>query len=159
MSVTQTGDKELIRYFNTLPKKLIKKDLRVATRNAAKRIALPEARRGVPDGPDATGKAERSLTVRVAKGNKGGRLPRHIVGHSVTTRESLFTGEDFYVGFLEFGTAERQTKSGANRGSVQEYKFLRDSINNNTIRISQSVRKDLIAGLNETARQSGMPRI
>lgn len=154
--IQQTGNTQLLKYLETLPKKLVKRDLRLATRDTAKEILLVEAKRLAPQGE--TRRVVKSLTVRVAKGNAEKRLPRHIVGHSVTTRDKLFTGDTFYAGFLEFGTKERRTKVGESRGSGPEIKFLRNALYNNIGRITRSVREKLIRYLNETARQAGMPQ-
>ena len=52
------------------------------------------------------------------------------MGHGVYVGEGLFKGDQFYAGFLEFGTKPRQTKSGANRGRIDEQKwaFLRPAL-------------------------------
>lgn len=100
-SVTLTGDKELDARFKQLEPKIAKRGVSVATRAAAKDV-LEEAKRLVPVD---SGDLEASLTVRVARrAARGRRLGRGVRGHTVTTREGLFQGEQFYGGFVEFGT-------------------------------------------------------
>ena len=90
---------ELDRMLEQLPKKLRNKGARKATREAAK-IVLEDARRLVPVD---TGQLESSLKVRARKRS---RRNKGTVGHSVTTSEGLFKGEEFYGGFIELGTSK-----------------------------------------------------
>ena len=155
-AITSNGGNQLLRYLEKLEPKLVKKDLRKATRAAAKAI-LPDVKRLVPRGE--TKRLLKSLKVRAAKGNKGQRLPRHIVGHSVVSSANLFVGDTFYAGVLEFGTKPRRSKkTGAYRGRVPETSFLRKALHKNRKEIKTIVKRELIKGLNETARQAGMPR-
>lgn len=48
---------------------------------------------------------------------------RHVVGTSVNVGKGLFTGDEFYGGFMEFGTAERKHKSGKSTGRVPKGRF------------------------------------
>ena len=70
--------------------------------------------------PHATGALEQSLTVKAAKRS---RRNKHRVVVSVTTREGMYAGNEYYAGFLEFGTVNRQTKSGKSTGQIAEHKF------------------------------------
>lgn len=123
-----TGDKELNSKLAGLPLKLQKKLARQATRKSAKNIVLPAAK---ANAPVDTGLLEESLTVRALKGGRGR------VGAIVTTREGMFQGDQFYGGMMEFGTKERQHKSGKSVGRIQPngFAFLRPALYDNADRV------------------------
>lgn len=126
MKVSLTGFDKLDRTLEAMPKKLRDK----AVRQAAKDVAKLTLRTAKQLAPHDTGALENSLKVRAAK--KGDlakalrtsyRSLRDIVGSTVQTADGMFAGDQFYGGFLEFGTQERQNKSGASRGRIEPGKF------------------------------------
>lgn len=129
-----TGDKALMRSFKGLTPALQRKALRPATREVAKAAKAHAAAHA----PEDTGAMVASLKVRTAatrRTGKGGRRVtirkfKDMVGHGVYVGEGLFRGDQFYAGFIEFGTKPRQTKSGANRGRIdeQDTAFLRPAL-------------------------------
>jgi HK97 gp10 family phage protein len=123
-----TGDKALDRLLKGLPLKVQKKLSRQATRKAAKEIVLPDAKARVPVD---TGDLDESLTVKAVKRS------RTKFGHEVRTKDGFYSGDQFYGGFVEFGTKERQHKSGKSVGSVKPHSFgfLRPAVYENESRI------------------------
>lgn len=123
-AIEVTGIKELDEKFLAMPNTLQKKALRPACRIVAK-ITLQDARTRAPV---KTGDLRKSLTVRATKINRSNA--KYIVGASVTTRDGLFRGDQFYGGFLEMGTDQRKTKRGDNRGRVEKerWNFLRPAL-------------------------------
>lgn len=142
--VIVTGDKALDRLLAGLDGKLQKKLSRQATRKSAKDIVLPDAKARVPE--DSSDLAD-SLVVRSIKRSRGK------IGHMVTTKDGLYEGDQFYGGFLEFGTKERQHKSGKQVGAIQPHKFafLRPAIYDNEARISAEYVSDVRELINEAA--------
>jgi len=124
VSIIQTGDKELDALLATMTPQMQKKAIRTATRDGAK-FVLRVAKRLVPVDE---GDLERSLTVRTAKGNRGKRLDKFTLGHAVSTREGMFQGGQFYGGFIEYGTKQRQTVESENRGRIEEDSFMRQAL-------------------------------
>lgn len=119
-----TGFKELDKKFAAMPESMQKKALRPACRAVAK-LVLQLTLAVVPR---LTGALAKSLKVRAAKRSKA-KSRQNQVAVQVRTIDGLFRGDQFYGGILEFGTKEpRRTKTGANRGEIKEYRFLRDSL-------------------------------
>ena len=97
LGVAITGDKHVDAALRDFPKVARRKAIRQTTRDVVKLIVLPSAR---DFATEETGRLSRSLRVRVAKGARGRRLPRHIIGHSV-----VWTDDRAYYGsFQELGT-------------------------------------------------------
>ena len=113
-----TGEVEIDTYFAELPDKLEKKALRKATREVAKLTRTL----AVEYAPERTGELVRSIKVR-SKERSRAKGMRHVVGTSVTVGKGLFVGDQFYGGFMEFGTAERKHKSGKSTGRVPAGRF------------------------------------
>jgi HK97 gp10 family phage protein len=116
--VYATGIEEIDAALADMPRGLQAKGARKGTRAAAK-VALETA---IALAPVKTGALEQSLRVRAMKrSRRDGK--RFDVGHTVLTGESLFQGEQFYGGFLEFGTGPRWSKGGKYRGLIAEHVF------------------------------------
>lgn len=126
--VVITGDKELDRKLAKLEPKLQKKLSRQATRKAAKDIVLPAAQAAVPAN---TGELEDSLKVRAVTRS------RNRIGHMVVAGDGFFVGDQFYGGFIEFGTKTRATRAGHSRGRVMpgQHAFLRPAVYDNEVRV------------------------
>lgn len=142
--VIVTGDEELDKLLAGLTPKLQKKLSRQATRKAAKDIVLPEAKARVPVD---SGDLEDSLRVQAIKRS------RSKIGHMVTTKDGFYKGDQFYGGFQEFGTKERQHKSGKSTGSIQPHSqaFLRPAVYDNEDRIKELYVSDLRELINEAS--------
>lgn len=133
-----TGIAELDKKLAGMEKKLQDKYLRKATRVAAKAV-LVHARRLVPEDSGALAASLKVRSAAMTTTTKGGKKKRStkyrgLVGHGVIAGDGLFKGDQFYAGFLEFGTKQRKTKAalwkdprntggGANRGRLDEQKF------------------------------------
>lgn len=126
--VVITGVKKLDRALAKLEPKLQKKLTRKATRKAAKEIVLPIALSLVPE---KTGALKRSLSVRAVTRRRGR------IGHMVANRNGMFTGDQFYGGFAEFGTKTRRTRKGHERGAMPEFGYLRRPLYDNATRIEK----------------------
>lgn len=104
-----------------------KKILRKTLREAAKFILLPTTKSMAPTDE---GTLKKSLKVRAIKNGRF-RRKRKAVGVGVmNVDKSLFTGSQFYLGFLEYGTKPRKTKAGENRGKIDkdEHDFMARSL-------------------------------
>lgn len=121
-----TGVKELDRKLERMSDSLQKKAMRVATRKAANAVR-DDAKTLAPH---LSGALENSIKTRALPRSttRKGRQTR--VGHMVQVSEGFFKGEEFYAGFIEFGTSPRETSSGANRGLIPDltFSFLRPAL-------------------------------
>lgn len=109
---------ELNKRLASLEPKLQKTVLRKATREVAK-FTLQQAK---DLAPEETGQLVASLKVRAGRRSRA-KGKQNQVGTDVNTAEGVFKGDEFYAGFLEFGTVPRYTKSGAYRGQIEKGKF------------------------------------
>jgi len=118
VQLTFDGDKELAKMFDQLPVTLQKKAMRKAAREAAK-VVHQDALELVPK---RTGALRASLKVRAAKfrSRKEGRTK---VGSAVITSDGFFKGDQYYGGFLEFGTKPRYTQTGKYTGRIDEERW------------------------------------
>jgi len=141
---TITGDREIDSLLAELPKTLANGVLRKASRDVCKSIVLPDVRRRAPV---KTGKLAKSFSVRVAKGRRGKRLPRGVIGHQVVADSRKHYGA-FTALFLELGTKSRATRrrsttlalesdssssatsirAAMNRGKIKARRFMRDAL-------------------------------
>ena len=129
--VIVTGIEELDKALKEFPANVQKAMAKKGTKKAAKDIVLPDAISRVPVD---TGDLEDSLTVRAIKRTRGK------IGHMVTTKEGFFKGDQFYAGFIEFGTKERTHKSsGKSVGAIQPHyhAFLRPALYENRDKINE----------------------
>ncbi len=118
-----TGGKELDRALGKLPDKVSTKIERKAVRFAMKPV-LETARARAPVD---TGAGQRSLRITSRQ-----RKKRGVVYAQVDTgKGNLSVGDTFYLGFYEYGTKERQTKSGRRLGKIDETRWLRNSLDDN----------------------------
>jgi HK97 gp10 family phage protein len=115
-AVTFTGIKEIDDKLKAMNSSMQKKPLRKATRAVGK-LVLEQMRAEVPENE---GFLRSQLKL---KAKKRSRKYPETVGITVGFPDDLFMGDTFYAGFLEFGTAQRRTKSGANRGKIPEGRF------------------------------------
>lgn len=122
-----TGIAEVDKRLRELPLSLQKKGARKATRRVAKAVQ-EEALRLVPV---KSGALKKSLIVRAAKRSRK-KENMHDVAAMVITRDGMFKGNQYYAGFLEYGTKKRwsvrQTKRsdgpvGQFRGAIPAEKF------------------------------------
>jgi len=96
-----------------------KKILRKTLREAAKFIVLPTAKSMAPKD---SGTLKKSLKVRSVKNGRARRRRKAVGVGVMNVNKSLFTGSQFYLGFLEYGTKPRKTKAGENRGKIERDK-------------------------------------
>jgi HK97 gp10 family phage protein len=123
-----TGIEEVDAAFKDIPLSLQKKGCRKGTRAAAKAVLLA-AYKYVPV---KTGALRKSLKVRAQKRFRDKRR-KDWVGALVQTVDGMFKGDQFYGGFLEFGTKERITKAGHPTGRIDrdEWNYLRQALYEN----------------------------
>lgn len=143
-----TGDKELDRLLKGLPLAAQKKLSRKATRKAAKEIVLPDAKARVPVD---TGELEESLVVKAIKRS------RNRIGHMVATKDGFYAGDQFYGAFIEFGTKERQHKSGKPVGRIdpaKNFAYLRPAAYDNEVPIRQLYVSAMTELIRESAAKS-----
>lgn len=125
ISISVTGITEIDAKLAAMPTILRNKAMRKGCREVAK-ITLKDARARAPK---ASGNLAKSLVVKATKISRKNR--KFIVGVSVTTKQGLFQGDQFYGGFLELGTAARKQKTtGRATGSIdkQRWAFLRPAL-------------------------------
>jgi hypothetical protein len=126
-----------------------------AIRDAVKTIIEPEIRARVPV---AKGAYWRPTSTRVAGREDGTfgdgsstlvepgfllsqikvralRRSRNSFGYWCGFPDKLFTGDTYYAGYLEYGTKQRTTKHGANRGQITPDSFLRVPLYSNASRV------------------------
>lgn len=117
--------KELDKLLSALPVDLQAKIWRSANRKAAK-IALDKMKANIP-GPYS----DEVKNIRIAsdKYNKSGVL----VG---------IHPDGFKLRWVEYGTAQRETKGGANRGKIQPQPFIKKSIDESESQILDFVKKE-----------------
>lgn len=144
--VIVTGDVALDRALRELEPALAKKLSRKTTRRIAKDIVLPAAR---DRAPVDSGDLEESLTVRAIKRS------RYRFGHMVTCGEGVFKGDQFYSGFLEFGTKPRFQKANSKYvGFVKphEFAFLRPAVYDNAAQANAAYIADMREFVTEAAK-------
>lgn len=123
VDIAITGVAELDAKFRAMPNTLQKKALRPATRAVAK-LTLQDAKARAPQ---KTGQLAKSLKVVATKASR--RKDKYTVSHSVQTSDGMFQGDQYYGGFMEFGTKERYTKAGAYRGYIKRtFWYLRPAL-------------------------------
>jgi HK97 gp10 family phage protein len=118
VQITWVGIIQIERKLAKLGDGMRKKALRPATRQVAhftRNLAMDYA-------PHDTGQLERAIKVRAAKRSRA-EAKKHQVATNTNTAEDLFQGDEFYAGFMEFGTEDRVTAKGANRGKIEEGRF------------------------------------
>lgn len=142
--MTITGLEELDAAMRELPKKIARQGIRKPLRAGAK-VVLAEAKRNAPRG--VTGNLRRSLKVRAGKRKKG------IISMRVTTSEGWFKGDEFYAGFVEFGTKERRHRSGRSVGAVTARKFVRKAYLATKDRVSTQLKSDIFRNINTAIRE------
>lgn len=136
-----SGDKELMKKFDTLPTSLQKKGLRKVLRANAK-IVLNSARQNLRAQQEGgTGALSKGLKVRAV------RRSRTKFGAGVNLRAD-HSGDEFYGLFLEFGLTKttpprRHRKSGKSTGDLPEQPFLRPALYDNKSVIRRNTRRAL----------------
>jgi HK97 gp10 family phage protein len=118
VQISWFGVIQIERKLSGLGEGMRKKALRPATRQVAhftRNVAMDLA-------PHDTGQLEQAIKVRAAKRSRAA-AKKHQVATNAITNENMFTGDEFYGGFMEFGTEGRVTSSGANRGKIEENRF------------------------------------
>lgn len=118
-----TGDRELDRLLASVEAKKVKPALRKGAREGAKETAA-QAKANVPTD---SGALKRSIKVRALKRS---RKTKHLVGARVVTGEGLFKGDNYYGGFVEFGTSKMKAKP-----------YLRPAANQSKQRVFQAFKR------------------
>ena len=121
--VIVTGEFELDKKLSTMEAKAQKKVARKALRTAAKSIIVPDARAMVPED---TSDLRRSIKAKAM------RRSRTRVGINVLAGDGFYKGNQYYSGFVEFGTKFQEADP-----------FLRPAGYANADRIRNLIIKDL----------------
>lgn len=121
VSMSVTGFRQADRKLAGLGKGLQNKALRKGCREVAKLVR----KQVVAAVPRLTGALAKSIVVRARKRS---RKHKNDVAVVVRTKEGFFQGNQFYAGFLEFGTEPRRTKSGKYLGAIKPGRYFRDSL-------------------------------
>lgn len=99
------------------------------------------------------GRIEMRVTVRAkarAYKSSSRTIQKGLVG-----LEYQHYGPLFYARFLEFGTAMRQTRSGANRGKIEHMPFLRPAWDELKGSLPELIRSDLADAIDKTMKRLG----
>lgn len=114
--VTITGIIELDKKLSEMKDSLVNQGARKATREVGKMVR-DQAKALAPED---TGELVASITVRAAKLKRR----KGSVGVSVGNKLGhAFKGDAFYGGMMEFGTDEREHRSGKSTGRIEQGKF------------------------------------
>ena len=106
------GLKDVERALKVLPRNLQGNILRTANR----RLIAPVRKDVKSQIPKRTGRASKELKIKTSRRDK-------------TAVQLGFTSDAYYMRFLEKGTRVRQTRDGANRGSVTARPFIERTYN------------------------------
>jgi len=119
-----TGFTALLKSLEEFPRRYTNKVIKPAIKSGMANVVLPDAKHMTPV---KTGQLYRSLKVRVAKGDKGGRLPRGVVGFQVGAAQT--SKIDAFYNIWVFAGAEN--RDGTKREGT---KTLRKALYNNADR-------------------------
>ena len=149
--IVVTGTREIDKALAKFEVNVQKKITRKATRAGAK-LVLEAAKILVPSG---YGDLERSLKVKAVQKRKGKGRGR--IGHSVRTGEVFFQGEQFYGGFIEFGTKERWHDSFKSTGKIEPgvHDYLRPALYQNKGPIKKLFESAMREAINEARSKRG----
>jgi len=144
-----TGDKQLDRKLAQFEPKLQRKGVAKASRAGAKLVAA----RATARAPVDSGDLERSIRVRALRRSRV-RSGHGVDSGSKTKHEDVDSGLPFYAQFIEFGTTNRQHKSGKSVGRVaaEDHAFLRISLYESESQVKALFISTLRAWLREFAR-------
>lgn len=161
-----TGVAELDATLSGMETKLRNQAVRKATRAAAK-LVLAKAQELVPEDSGDLAESLKVVSAATHYVTRGGQRKRSkkyrgLIGHGVRAGEGLFKGDQFYAGFVEFGTGERATKSrsgrvqGANRGRIEpdKFAFLRPALYATEAETRTRFRVEVMAWLREQSRRA-----
>ena len=147
-----TGFRKIDKILTRYEKSLQRKWLRKATRESVKHVRA-EAEL---DAPVDSGDLSESLKVRAIK------RTRTKIGHQVQTSEdnTVFSGDQYYGQFVEFGTKLRNRKSRTGSGAsgfikAGAFSFLRSALYNNAGRVRQIFVASILASIREARSKAG----
>lgn len=130
------GLEELLKALDQFPKNLQKKALRPALREGAK-VIHKQAKRFVPVDE---GDLKRSLKVRAAKRNRKGIVAVNV---QTSSEANVFSGEQFYGAFVEFGTSKTPAQP-----------FLRPALDTSATEAKEAVADKLAQQIPKIAKDS-----
>ena len=143
-SIEINGFNALLIAFDEFPQKLTNKVMKTSVRDAMKEIVLTDARRNTPVD---SGQLRKSLKVRIAKGRGGKRLPRGVIGSSVTPAKT--SKLDGYYGRWVFANATNRD------GTIRKgTRTLRNALYNNAEYWRQSVLAKARKGFPQAVRDA-----
>lgn len=142
MSIEIEGMKALDSALSEFPKKFANKAVKKAIK-AGMGLVLRDAKRLTPVD---SGLLARSLKIRVAKGRKGKRLPRGVIGFQVESVKTKRT-DAYYAGFVFLGAKNRD---GTRRPGTRT---LRRALYNNAAAVRAVVIGELKSDLPRVARE------
>lgn len=133
ISMKVINSKKVIQKLNGMEPKVRKKIERSALRKGGQIIAVAAKSRA----PVYTGKVKKRIKVRAGKRRKN-RLSV-VIG----TSQKDFTGDQFYAGFVEFGTKERIHKSGKRVGKVPATHFFEEAVKATSSQVAGVIREEI----------------
>lgn len=125
------GAKEIERKLKSLEPKLARKIVRQSLRKAAKPI-LKKAKENCPV---ATGELKKNLKVRALKKRK------HSYAVQAGTSKGWYKGDQFYAGFIEFGTVNMEPKP-----------FMRPAFDSEKENSQKILISELLSGIKEASK-------
>lgn len=115
-----TGDERINRALKKISGKEAKGLMRKSMRPALKPV-LQEAK---SNAPSDTGQLKKNIKIKAMKRSRSSFGMRVSMGRP---GQKDNTGKAFYGAFLELGTQDRATQSGANRGTIKRRDFIRNA--------------------------------
>lgn len=149
-SLTVQNAGPLVERFKRLASDEMAKVLGDALRAAAKPVRA--ATRSMA--PTASGALAASIKIgRVTKGRAStGGIGLLKIDVSAGKGSGMFSGDTYYLGFVEFGTKPRFHKSGKSVGQVAPRSFMQQAFNATQAEASQIMEREIIAGIDRIAK-------
>lgn len=138
-----TGDKELNKRLAMLSGKEAKKVVRKSLRPALKPV-LQEAR---GNAPTKTGFLKKNIKIKSIARSRTYIGARVTSGLGKAKSGNDNSGDAFYGSFLEYGTKPRRTESGANRGIVKPFKYMKKAADKKREQALRIYREGIASGL------------
>lgn len=149
-----------VEQVNRLLKQLNDKDAKKAIKSAIRKSALiirKEAQsRLVSLIPNASRSvSKRGTTYKPLKNDINLAVYRDAGGARIDLLNKRKKGARAYVlRFIEFGTTERATKKGANRGTVKAYNFFSDAINAKKKEAEDALQQNILGSINKVINKN-----
>jgi len=138
-----TGDSELNKRLAMLSGKEAKAVVRKALRPALKPV-LQQAR---GTAPSKTGLLKKNIKIKSIARSRTYIGARVTSGSGKAKSGNENSGKAFYGAFLEYGTKPRSNKSGANRGRIKPFGYMKSAANKKREQALRIYRQGIASGL------------